>query len=148
MQPIEVGLRLTVALYTFFPLVSELASEIATGVFMKQSQVRVVGANAAEDNPDKTIVLIDLLPLGEKFDYTTANFTFQRFWQKQVVINVSYFDDYFVLYVRYPGKMASFMEVVFAKKYSSRVFDSFQVKLKWLRIRSWWCLAKENLKID
>ncbi|KAL6585835.1 hypothetical protein OROMI_002479 [Orobanche minor] len=102
-QPIQVGIRLTVALYTFFPLVSELASEIATGVFMKQSQVRVVGANAAEDSPDKTIVLIDLLPLGEKFDYTTANFTFQRFWQKQVAINASYFDDYFVLYVRYPG---------------------------------------------
>ncbi|KAL6496526.1 hypothetical protein OROGR_029784 [Orobanche gracilis] len=102
-QPIQVGIRITVALYTFFPLVSELASEIATGVFMKQSQVRVVGANAAEDNPDKTIVLIDLLPLGEKFDYTTANFTFQRLWQKQVVINASYFDDYFVLYVRYPG---------------------------------------------
>ena len=47
----RVGLRLSVSLYTFFPLVSELASEIATGVFMKQSQVRIMGANAADQQP-------------------------------------------------------------------------------------------------
>ncbi|KAK6151946.1 hypothetical protein DH2020_014581 [Rehmannia glutinosa] len=83
--------------------VSELAAEIAAGVFMKQSQVRIMGANAAEDNPEKTIVLIDLLPLGEKFDDTTAYLTFQRFWHKKVVIKNSFFGDYDVLYVRYPG---------------------------------------------
>ncbi|KAG8367233.1 hypothetical protein BUALT_Bualt16G0051300 [Buddleja alternifolia] len=101
--PIQVGLRLDVALYTFFPLVSELAVEIAGGVFMKQSQVRIMGANAAGDNPEKTIVLIDLLPLGEKFDDTTAYFTFQRFWHKKVVIKTSFFGNYDILYVRYPG---------------------------------------------
>ncbi|KAL3623647.1 hypothetical protein CASFOL_032463 [Castilleja foliolosa] len=101
--PIQVGLRLAVALYTFFPLVSELAAEIANGVFIKQSQVRIVGANTAEDNPDKTIALIYLLPLEDKFDDTTAYFTFQRFWQKQVGINTSLFGDYDVLYIRYPG---------------------------------------------
>ncbi|KAI3447134.1 hypothetical protein Pfo_003799 [Paulownia fortunei] len=101
--PIQVGLGLTVALYTFFPLVSELAAEIAAGVYMKQSQVRIMGANAAGDNPEKTIVLVDLLPLGEKFDDTTAYLTFQRFWHKQVVIKTSFFGDYDVLYVRYPG---------------------------------------------
>ncbi|XP_020549608.1 receptor-like serine/threonine-protein kinase ALE2 isoform X1 [Sesamum indicum] len=101
--PIQVGLRLTVALYTFFPLVTELAAEIAAGVFMKQSQVRIMGANAAGDNPEKTIVLIDLLPLGEKFDDTTAYLTFQRFWHKQVLIKTSLFGVYDVLYVRYPG---------------------------------------------
>ncbi|KAL8498126.1 hypothetical protein ACS0TY_021453 [Phlomoides rotata] len=101
--PIQVGLRLSVALYTFFPLVSELAAEIASGVFMKQSQVRVMGANADEDNTEKTVVLIDLLPLGERFDDTTAYLTFERFWRKQVVIKTSIFGDYDVLYVKYPG---------------------------------------------
>ncbi|KZV52896.1 hypothetical protein F511_35067 [Dorcoceras hygrometricum] len=101
--PIQVGLSLTVALYTFFPLVSELAKEIAAGVFMKPSQVRIMGANANAVNPQKTIVLIDLIPLGAKFDDTTAYLTFQRFWHKQVAISMSLFGDYDVLYVRYPG---------------------------------------------
>ncbi|KAK3210495.1 hypothetical protein Dsin_015201 [Dipteronia sinensis] len=101
--PMQVGLRLSVALYTFFPLVSELAAEIAAGVFMKQSQVRIMGANAATEQPEKTVVLIDLVPLGEKFDNTTAFLTYQRFWHKQVVILSSFFGDYEVLYVRYPG---------------------------------------------
>ena len=101
--PIQVGLRLSVALYTFFPLVSELAQEIAAGVFIKQSQVRIIGANAANQQPDKTVVLVDLVPLGERFDNTTAVLMFQRFWNKQVTIQASSFGDYEVLYVRYPG---------------------------------------------
>ncbi|KAK7411937.1 hypothetical protein VNO78_03381 [Psophocarpus tetragonolobus] len=101
--PMKVSLRLSVSLYTFFPLVSEFASEIATGVFMKQSQVRIMGADAANQQPDKTIVFIDLVPLGEKFDNTTAFLTSERFWHKQVVIKTSYFGDYGVLYVSYPG---------------------------------------------
>ncbi|KAL6226691.1 hypothetical protein ACLB2K_000652 [Fragaria x ananassa] len=101
--PMQVGLRLSVPLYTFFPLVSELAQEIAVGVFMQQSQVRIIGANAANQDPEKTVVLIDLVPLGEKFDSTTAFLTDQRFWHRQVVIKASYFGDYEVLYVRYPG---------------------------------------------
>ncbi|OVA08435.1 Protein kinase domain [Macleaya cordata] len=101
--PMQVGLRLSVALYTFFPLVSELAEEIATGVFMKLSQVRIMGANAAGQQLDKTIVLIDLVPLGERFDNTTAFLTYEKFWRKQVLIKASYFGDYEVLYVRYPG---------------------------------------------
>ncbi|KAK9947958.1 hypothetical protein M0R45_003553 [Rubus argutus] len=101
--PMQVGLRLSVPLYTFFPLVSELALEIAVGVFMEQSQVRVIGANAANQSPEKTVILIDLVPLGETFDSTTAFLTNQRFWHKQVVIKASYFGDYEVLYVRYPG---------------------------------------------
>lgn len=101
--PMKVGLRLSVSLYTFFPLVSEFASEIATGVFMKQSQVRIMGANAADQQPEKTVVLIDLVPLGEEFDNTTAFFTSDRFWHKMVIIKAFYFGDYDVLYVSYPG---------------------------------------------
>ncbi|KAA8534836.1 hypothetical protein F0562_029722 [Nyssa sinensis] len=77
--------------------------EIAVGVFMKQSQVRIMGANAASQDPEKTIVLIDLVPLGDKFDNTTAYLTYQRFWHKQVVIKTSFFGDYEVLYVHYAG---------------------------------------------
>ncbi|WJX28310.1 hypothetical protein P8452_17049 [Trifolium repens] len=101
--PMRVGLRLSVPLYTFFPLVSELASEIATGVFMKPSQVRIMGANTATDLPDKTDALIDLVPLVEEFDNTTAFIASERFWHKQVAIKNSYFGDYEVLYVSYPG---------------------------------------------
>ncbi|KAJ6759578.1 hypothetical protein OIU74_026115 [Salix koriyanagi] len=64
--PMQVGLGVSVALYTFFPLVSELAQEIAAGIFMKQSQVRIIGANAPNRQPEKTIVLINLVPLWRK----------------------------------------------------------------------------------
>ncbi|KAL9224254.1 hypothetical protein vseg_000311 [Gypsophila vaccaria] len=101
--PMQVGMRLSVALYTFFPLVSELAKEIASGVFLKPGQVRVMGANAAIQEPEKTIVLVDLVPLDDKFDNITSFLMFDRFWHKQVVINKSLFGDYDILYVRYPG---------------------------------------------
>nr|XP_019704860.1 receptor-like serine/threonine-protein kinase ALE2 isoform X2 [Elaeis guineensis] len=101
--PIKVGLRLSVALYTFFPLVSEFSQEVASGIFMKQSQVRIMGANAASEQLEKTDILVDLVPYGEKFDNTTAFSTYKKFWLKQVVIKTSLFGDYDVLYVLYPG---------------------------------------------
>nr|CDM83811.1 unnamed protein product [Triticum aestivum] len=105
--PIKVELRLGIALYTFFALVSELAQEIASGVFMKQSQVHVMGANAATEDPEKTIVLIDLVPLGASFDNTTTLSVFERFWRKQVIINPTDFGNYDVLNVQYPGLPSS-----------------------------------------
>ncbi|XP_008782532.2 receptor-like serine/threonine-protein kinase ALE2 isoform X2 [Phoenix dactylifera] len=101
--PIKVGLRLSVALYTFFPLVSEFSQEVASGIFMKQSQVRIMGANAASEQLEKTDILVDLVPYGDKFDNTTALLTYKKFWLKQVVIKTSLFGDYDVLYVLYPG---------------------------------------------
>ncbi|KAJ1285063.1 hypothetical protein BS78_03G252200 [Paspalum vaginatum] len=101
--PIKVELRFGIALYTFFTLVAELAQDIASGVFMNQSQVRVMGANAAPDDPEKTLVFVDLVPLGPKFDNTTALSVFERFWHKQVIINPAHFGKYDVLYVLYQG---------------------------------------------
>ncbi|XP_020398997.1 receptor-like serine/threonine-protein kinase ALE2 isoform X3 [Zea mays] len=101
--PIKVELRFGIALYTFFTLVPELAQDIASGVFMNQSQVRVMGANAAPDDPEKTIVFIDLVPLGPKFDNATAFLVFERFCNKQVIINPMDFGKYDVLYVLYQG---------------------------------------------
>ena len=68
------------AVYAFFPLVSELVAEIAAGTFLKQSQVRIMGANADTQDQEKTIVILDLVPLEEKFYNTTAFFIFERFW--------------------------------------------------------------------
>ncbi|CAO2171199.1 unnamed protein product [Urochloa humidicola] len=70
---------------------------------MNQSQVRVMGANAAPDDPEKTIVLIDLVPLEPKFDSATSHLVFERFWQKKVIINPMHFGMYDVLYVLYQG---------------------------------------------
>ncbi|XP_039848751.1 receptor-like serine/threonine-protein kinase ALE2 isoform X9 [Panicum virgatum] len=101
--PIKVELRFDIALYTFFTLVPELAQDIASGVLMNQSQVRVMGANAAPDDPEKTIVFIDLVPLGPKFDNATAHLVFEKFWQKKVIINSMHFGNYDVLGVLYQG---------------------------------------------
>lgn len=102
-HPMKVGLRLKVALYTFFPLVSELALEIASGTFLKQNQVRIMGANAATEQPNMSIVLVDLVPLGHKFDGAAAYMIAEIFWYKKVGINATSFGDYDVLYVMYPG---------------------------------------------
>ncbi|XP_057978450.1 receptor-like serine/threonine-protein kinase ALE2 isoform X2 [Malania oleifera] len=101
--PIQVRLSISVALYTFFPLVSELANEIAAGVSLYPSQVRIMGANAATQEQDKTIVLINLIPLGAKFDDAIAFSTYQKFWHKQISIRTSIFGAYEAIYVRYPG---------------------------------------------
>lgn len=99
----KVGLRLGLPLYAFFPLVSDLAAQISRGKFMKQSQVRITGANADSQNQEKTVVLLDLVPLGAKFDNSTAYLIYQKFYQKEVAIEPYYFGTYEVLYLRYPG---------------------------------------------
>ncbi|KAH9307377.1 hypothetical protein KI387_035288 [Taxus chinensis] len=101
--PMRIGILLEVAPYAIFPLVSELAAEIAAGIFLKQSQIRIMGANADTQDQEKTRVSIDLVPLGERFDNMTAFLTYERFWQKKVIINGTLFGDYEVDFVHYPG---------------------------------------------
>jgi len=101
--PIQVKIRLSVALYTFFPLVSELAAEIASSLALNQSQVRIVGANAANQQLEKTVVLVNLVPLETKFNYSAAFSAYQKFWHRQIRINSSLFGAYEVLDVHYPG---------------------------------------------
>ncbi|KAJ9568472.1 hypothetical protein OSB04_004438 [Centaurea solstitialis] len=101
--PVEVRLRLLISPYTFFPLVSELAKEIATGVSLNVSQARIMGANAAGEQLDETIVLVNLVPLKENFNPQTAFSIYEKFWKKQVFIKKSRFGAYEVVYVRYPG---------------------------------------------
>ncbi|KAJ0524196.1 putative protein kinase RLK-Pelle-Extensin family [Helianthus annuus] len=102
-RPMQAELRLGASLYNFFPLVTELAVEMAAGLFMSSSQVRIMGANEDAQDPEKTIVIVNLVPLGEKFDNYTAYLTAQRLWLKQVPIKSSVFGDYQVLFVKYPG---------------------------------------------
>uniref|UniRef100_A0A5B6YLM2 Putative receptor-like serine/threonine-protein kinase ALE2 n=1 Tax=Davidia involucrata TaxID=16924 RepID=A0A5B6YLM2_DAVIN len=102
-RPIEVRLRLSVALYTFFPLVSDLANEIAAGVSLNRSQVCIMGANAASQQLEKTVVLINLVPLSGNFNDSSAFLIYKKFWRKQVFIKTSLFGTYEVVYVHYPG---------------------------------------------
>ncbi|CAN0881634.1 Receptor-like serine/threonine-protein kinase ALE2 [Linum grandiflorum] len=101
--PIQVKLGLDVAIYSFFTLVTELAEEIAASVSLNYSQVRIMGANAAHQQLERSTVLINLVPRGVRFDYTTALAIYNKFWTKQVVIKDSVFGAYQVLYVYYPG---------------------------------------------
>ncbi|PSS18064.1 Receptor-like serine/threonine-protein kinase [Actinidia chinensis var. chinensis] len=101
--PIQVRLHLNVALYTFFPLVSELAKEISASFSLNRSQVRIMGANAADQQLEKTIVLINLVPSRQNFNESTAFSIYKKFWHKQVLIRTSLFGAYEVVYVHYPG---------------------------------------------
>ncbi|KAL2540706.1 Receptor-like serine/threonine-protein kinase ALE2 [Abeliophyllum distichum] len=105
--PMKVRLLLDVALYAIFPEVNELEIEIAAGTYLKQSQVIIIGANADIQNPGRAVVDINLVPLGEKFDNTTAILTYERFWQKKVPLNRTLFGDYEVVYITYPGLPSS-----------------------------------------
>ncbi|KAF1898492.1 hypothetical protein Lal_00032072 [Lupinus albus] len=101
--PLQVKLGINIAIYKFFPLVSKLAEEIAASVLLNHSQVRIVGADAAKQQVEKTNVLIDMVPKGVKFDDTTAFLIYKKFWHKEILIDYSLFGAYEVLYVQYPG---------------------------------------------
>ncbi|KAK7294343.1 hypothetical protein RJT34_17232 [Clitoria ternatea] len=101
--PLQVKLYINIAIYKFFPLVLKLAEEIAASVLLNHSQVRIVGADAASQQLEKTTVLINLVPKGVKFDDTTAFLIYRKFWQREVLIDASVFGSYEVLYVHYPG---------------------------------------------
>lgn len=109
MLPVEVRLDLSVELYTFIPLVTELAKEIAFGLSLNQSQVRIIGANEAIQQQGKTTVLINLVPVKENFASTTALVIYKRFWTRQVALNASQFGSYKVIDVRYPGFVPYFI---------------------------------------
>ena len=101
--PMLAQFRLGVKLKKLFPLVSELASELADGLFLETSQVRIVGANTVESNLDMTDVSADFVPLASKFDNTTANLLASRLWSGQVPLNKTYFGSCVIIFVTYPG---------------------------------------------
>ncbi|XP_051148020.1 receptor-like serine/threonine-protein kinase ALE2 isoform X2 [Andrographis paniculata] len=101
--PIEVRLRFDIPLYMFFPLVSKLAEGISTAIPLDRRQVRIMGADAADQQLEKTTVLINLVPLDGTFDAATVFLIYTKFWRRQFSIKASVFGAYEVVYVRYPG---------------------------------------------
>ncbi|CAL0335196.1 unnamed protein product [Lupinus luteus] len=101
--PLQVRLCINIAIYKFFPLVSKLAEEVAASVLLNHSQVRIVGADAAKQQLEKTNVLINMVPKGVKFDDVTAFLIYKKFWHREILIDYSLFGAYEVLYVQYPG---------------------------------------------
>uniref|UniRef100_A0A6N2L8D0 Protein kinase domain-containing protein n=1 Tax=Salix viminalis TaxID=40686 RepID=A0A6N2L8D0_SALVM len=95
--PMKVRLLLDVAPYAVFPVMRELESEVAAGTYLEESQVKIMGASAANQNQGKTVVDINLVPLGEKFDNTTAILTYDRFWKKKVPLNITLFGNYEII---------------------------------------------------
>ncbi|GAV74161.1 Pkinase_Tyr domain-containing protein [Cephalotus follicularis] len=101
--PMKVRLLLDVAPYAVFPVMNQLEIEVAAGTYLQQSQVKIMGATADSENQGKTVVDINLVPLGEKFDNTTALLTYDRFWHNKVPLNSTIFGNYEVVYISYPG---------------------------------------------
>ncbi|WOL12919.1 receptor-like serine/threonine-protein kinase ALE2 isoform X2 [Canna indica] len=105
--PIRVAIYLGVAPYLLFTHIAEFEVEVATGTFLKQSQVKIMAAAGLMQNEGKTRVTIYLVPLGQKFDKVTAMIIYERLWNKKLPINISMFGDYEVVYVHYPGLPSS-----------------------------------------
>ncbi|KAM7259704.1 hypothetical protein ACFE04_015445 [Oxalis oulophora] len=60
------------------PIMNQLEIEVAQGTYLQQSQVKIMGASDDSENQGRTLVDIDLVPLGEKFDNTIALFTYDK----------------------------------------------------------------------
>ncbi|PPD75610.1 hypothetical protein GOBAR_DD27466 [Gossypium barbadense] len=105
--PMKVKLLLTVAPYAVFPVMNELEIEVAAGIYLQQSQVKIMGATADTQNQGRTLVEINLVPLGEKFDNTTAMLTYDRLFHKRISLNSTLFGTYEVVSISYPGIPAS-----------------------------------------
>lgn len=70
---------------------------------LNPTQVRIVGADAASQQLEKTNIIINLVPKGAKFDDTAALLIYRKFWHREILIDDSFFGTYEVLYVHYPG---------------------------------------------
>lgn len=110
--PMKIRLVLDVSLYGIFPLVNQLEIDIAAGTYLRQSQVVIIGASADSQNQGRTVVDINLVPLGEKFDNTSALLTYERFWEKKVPLNKTLFGNYEVMSISYPGSNLKYFTFV------------------------------------
>ena len=107
--PMKVRLLLDVATLSVFPVMRELEIEIAEGTYLEQSQVKIMGVIADSQNQESTVVDINLVPLGEKFDNSTVVLTSDRVWLKKLPLNTTFFSNYEVLYISYPGTYPDYL---------------------------------------
>ncbi|XLU99475.1 hypothetical protein S245_013815 [Arachis hypogaea] len=89
--PLQVKLHISIVIYKFFPLVFKLAEGIAASLLLSRNQVRIVGANAANHQLEKTTILLNLVPQGVKFDDTTTFLIYKKFWHKEILTDASLF---------------------------------------------------------
>ncbi|KAK1397943.1 Protein kinase domain-containing protein [Heracleum sosnowskyi] len=101
--PMKIRLIFDASLLAIFPVVNELEIEVADATYLVQSQVVIIGASADHQNQERTAVDINLVPLGERFDNTTATLIYERFWQKKVPLNKTLFGTYDVAFITYTG---------------------------------------------
>ena len=101
--PMTARFQLAISLEQLFPLVAELAKELADNLFLQPSQVRIMGANAVAEFQDKTDVTAQFVPMSTAFDNTTAVLLASQIWDRRVKLNETLFGHYLVISVRYPG---------------------------------------------
>lgn len=127
--PMKVTLLLTVAPYAVFPLMDELEIEVAAGIYLQQSQVKIMGATADTQNQGRTLVEINLVPLGEKFDNTTAILTYDRLLHKRVSLNSTLFGTYEVVSINYAGSYLFF--------FLNNLMSYYFVVMSWLSFQKY-----------
>lgn len=101
--PMTARFQLAISLEKLFPLVAELAKELAESLFLQPSQVRIMGANAVEQFQDNTDVTAQFVPLAMSFDNTFAGLLASQIWEHRLKLNETLFGRYLVILVRYPG---------------------------------------------
>ncbi|KAK6124738.1 hypothetical protein DH2020_041521 [Rehmannia glutinosa] len=85
------------------PLPAIPSNHLNANIPLNRSQVRIMGADAADQQLEKSTVLINLVPLDETFKAATAFSIYNKFWKRELNIKTSIFGVYEVIYVRYPG---------------------------------------------
>lgn len=101
--PMTARLKLKIGFEKLLTLVNALAKELSDSLLLHQSQVHIVGANAVEQFQDNTDVTVQIVPLADAFDNTTASFLASQIWEHGVKLNESLFGLYKVISVHYPG---------------------------------------------
>ncbi|KAH7284203.1 hypothetical protein KP509_34G043300 [Ceratopteris richardii] len=99
----EIKLLLNMTLESFFPLASVFTGEIADGLLLLPSQVRLQGASVDGQDEGRSIATIELVPLGKSFDNLTAIMIYERLLNHQALDSQSYFNNYTLMYLYYPG---------------------------------------------
>ena len=107
--PMKVRLLLDVATLSVFPVMRELEIEITEGTCLEQIQVKIMGVIANSQNQESTVVDINLVPLGKKFDNTTAILTSDRVWHHKLPLHTTFFSNYEVLYISYPSTYPNYL---------------------------------------
>lgn len=121
--PMTSSLQLAISLEKLFPLVAELAKELAESLYLQPSQVRIMGANAVAQFQYKTDVTAQFVPLATAFDNTTAVLLASEIWERRLKLNESLFGQYLVISVRYPGNTVRLLPFKVLESYQMYILN-------------------------